>query len=343
MDYEHPFVQEVRANPHDDAPRLIYADYLDEAGDERAELIRVQVALTHLPPGDPERRALELREDELLAEYADEWLAPLRALGAEGVSRRSFQRGLIERVRLSADAFIRHVAEICRLMPALYALELRGIKERLAEVVQQPLPQQITALDLGSNALERAEMVQLARSAWIGQVAELSLTFGQLNDNAAAGLASTTWPVLKKLNLSANRLGPAGVAALAARPISKGLTHLSLALNKLGDQGLQALLASPLTANLQELDLGKTGLTAAGLARLATAPAIKTIERLVLRNNTLGEGSERVIAALANAPRLAQLDLRGSLPVTTGRYGYGTTPVVLPADLIEKLGDKLLW
>jgi uncharacterized protein (TIGR02996 family) len=342
MDYEHPFVQEVRANPHDDAPRLIYADYLDEAGDARAELIRVQVALAGLAPGEPERRELELREDELLNKYADEWLAPLRALGTEGVSRRSFQRGLIERVRLPAGAFLKNIIEICRLTPALYAIELRGAKELVPQLVMQPLPAQVTAINLGSNGLERREAEQLARSPWREHVTELILSFSQLNDDAAAGLAEVAWPRLKRLNLSANRLGPAGMAALAARPIATGLTHLSLALNQIGDPGLSSLLGSPLAASLEELDLGKTGITAAGLARFATSPAMRTIERLILRNNALGEGSPRLLAALEHAPRLRHLDLRGT-QATSGRYGYGAAPVVLPADVIERLGNKLLW
>ena len=36
----------IRAAPDDDAPRLIYADWLDEHGQpERAEFIRVQIEL----------------------------------------------------------------------------------------------------------------------------------------------------------------------------------------------------------------------------------------------------------------------------------------------------------
>ncbi len=37
-------------NPDDDAPRLIYADWLDEHGDPRqAEFIRVQIELARIP------------------------------------------------------------------------------------------------------------------------------------------------------------------------------------------------------------------------------------------------------------------------------------------------------
>lgn len=44
------FIEAVIANPDDDSPRLIYADYLEEQGEyERAEFIRVQVELANTP------------------------------------------------------------------------------------------------------------------------------------------------------------------------------------------------------------------------------------------------------------------------------------------------------
>src|SRR5262245_43036044 len=47
------FWSAIRANPDDDTPRLVYADWLQENGDEaRAEFIRTQIELEHLGP-DP--------------------------------------------------------------------------------------------------------------------------------------------------------------------------------------------------------------------------------------------------------------------------------------------------
>lgn len=40
---EQPFLDEIRANPDDDAARLVYADWLEERGDVRAEYLRVEV------------------------------------------------------------------------------------------------------------------------------------------------------------------------------------------------------------------------------------------------------------------------------------------------------------
>ena len=42
------FLQRIRAYPDDDAPRLVFADWLDEQGDPRGDFIRVQVALAQL-------------------------------------------------------------------------------------------------------------------------------------------------------------------------------------------------------------------------------------------------------------------------------------------------------
>jgi uncharacterized protein (TIGR02996 family) len=51
------FLQAILESPDDDTPRLVYADYLDEHGEtDRAEFIRVQVALASLPPGNPPRK-----------------------------------------------------------------------------------------------------------------------------------------------------------------------------------------------------------------------------------------------------------------------------------------------
>ena len=65
----------IRAAPADDAPRLVYADWLDEHGQpERAEFIRLQCELARR--GDP---ALRRREAELLAAHHDAFAGPLAA------------------------------------------------------------------------------------------------------------------------------------------------------------------------------------------------------------------------------------------------------------------------
>src|SRR5262245_38423147 len=88
----------VLADFHADAPRLVYADWLDENGrPELAEFIRVQceLARTQPPPEPVPRACVELdpdpaaearreqflqREKELRLANESEWAAPLRPL-----------------------------------------------------------------------------------------------------------------------------------------------------------------------------------------------------------------------------------------------------------------------
>jgi uncharacterized protein (TIGR02996 family) len=75
---EEAFLQAVIENPEDDAPRLIFADWLEEHGQpERAEFIRVQCELARLPEQEHRRKELLAREQGLLKEHEKEWTAPL--------------------------------------------------------------------------------------------------------------------------------------------------------------------------------------------------------------------------------------------------------------------------
>ena len=60
--------------PDDDAPRLVFADWLDEHGEpDRAAFIRVQIERARLPEDDPRAEALKAREDALLRAHREVW------------------------------------------------------------------------------------------------------------------------------------------------------------------------------------------------------------------------------------------------------------------------------
>jgi uncharacterized protein (TIGR02996 family) len=118
------FLQDILEHPEDDAPRLVYADWLEESGEPeraaRAEFIRVQYALQRLPPGDARRPQLEERERDLRLAHEAEWVAPLRELGS--VQAWEFRRGFVEKVALRVADFL-GLAE--RLFAAAPVRELR--------------------------------------------------------------------------------------------------------------------------------------------------------------------------------------------------------------------------
>src|SRR5437660_10147305 len=78
----------VLAAPDDDAPRLIFADWLEERGDPRGPFIRAQCALERLDPADPARADLEEEARSLLERHEAEWAAPLRGVASAWRFRR---------------------------------------------------------------------------------------------------------------------------------------------------------------------------------------------------------------------------------------------------------------
>src|SRR5262245_17089304 len=87
----------VCASPDEDAPRLVYADYVAEHGDAaRAELIRVQCELATLDATHRRRAGLLWREWELLARHAPRWRAELPTL--RGLQWGRFTRGFVSEV-----------------------------------------------------------------------------------------------------------------------------------------------------------------------------------------------------------------------------------------------------
>lgn len=92
------FIDAIIAEPDADAPRLLYADYLEEHGEpERAEFIRVQCELARTLAGDPRREALEARERKLPC-----WISGRMVDLCTDVW---FCRGFIEAVQFITDEF----------------------------------------------------------------------------------------------------------------------------------------------------------------------------------------------------------------------------------------------
>src|SRR5262245_12883262 len=122
----------ILAEPDDDVPRLVYADWLDEHGDEaRAEFIRVQVELARMeepdlrPPSvdvdqlardellrygepNPRRDELRARERALLYDIADSFSGSHYVRWADGLPgwgtryyRYLYRRGFVAHVEVA--------------------------------------------------------------------------------------------------------------------------------------------------------------------------------------------------------------------------------------------------
>jgi uncharacterized protein (TIGR02996 family) len=203
-------VQACLADPTDDAPRLVFSDWLEEHGDdtgvpaatERAELIRLQCELARWIPDLERRTQLQERERELLANHTHEWLGPLIDLCSDW----RFDRGLpsveLERASLSWTT---------RLQTALRQAWVEEVRLRIPERRQghpdlTPLDG-IGALDLDANGLSTARFRGMLDQESLGSVVRLDLGNNNLTDNdIRAFLVAPHLDRLRWLDLRNNRL-----------------------------------------------------------------------------------------------------------------------------------------
>src|SRR5947209_4087839 len=93
MSDEQALLAAIWAGPHEDTPRLVYADWLQETGDPanvaRAEFIRLQCELARLDEDDPRQRELARRPHTLLKQHRAVWNSGL----PKSLQRVQFVRG----------------------------------------------------------------------------------------------------------------------------------------------------------------------------------------------------------------------------------------------------------
>ena len=197
----------VIAAPDNDAPRVAYADAIAATDPDRAELIRLQLALTrwrktHEDP--PERTAASTRSRVLLDKHKAEWSATVGPL----VAGCAFLRGFVELVALDATRFLSIAPALYKLAPIRH-LDLSGVKPVAAALFASPHLARIESLSLLRNSLDDADVELLANSPNLGHLTWLDLG---LNAITAAGLdslaASTRLPAWA---LSASRAIPSPI------------------------------------------------------------------------------------------------------------------------------------
>jgi uncharacterized protein (TIGR02996 family) len=251
MTHEDAFLRAVLAEPDDDAPRLIYADWLEERNDPRGEFIRIQCELARIPADDPRRKPLRAREQELEGRHRRAWLGRLHSLAYLW----GFRRGFAEEVALPAHEFLAHADTFFRATPVRLA-RLINAGRCVADLADSPHLRRLTALHLTDNQVGTAGVWLLAGSRHVAGLTTLRLGNNGIDDEGAEALAGSPHLArLTTLNLSHNSIGTTGARALADSPYLGALTCLDLTGNPVGEAGVQALAESRYLRRLTTLAL----------------------------------------------------------------------------------------
>lgn len=248
----------VLAAPDDDAPRLIYADWLDEHGQpDRARFIRTQIELARLPAGDPRRPQLVQVERTLLKANRPAWTTWLPPWAHAG----EFRRGFLDTIRCEAADFIAGADEV-RLRTPLSAVQLDGHAGLAVTLFHNRVLDGLRFLTL-SVPVQAGEWQHLATSPFLGRLEELNL----------------------------NSKGPPGemVEAFVNSAALPALTTLRLTWCTLGDEHTARLVGHPWVARLRRLDLANNHIAAEGGQAVADSPHLDRIEFLNLRGNPVAD------------------------------------------------------
>jgi uncharacterized protein (TIGR02996 family) len=273
MTHEEAFIQAIREAPKDDAPRLIYADWLEEHGQaDRAEFIRVQCQLARLTDERPEQSLLLARAESLLRKHWNEWVEPLRTivglwrdrygehwLGEEYLADglRRFQRGFVDSLALDAGAFLRNAEYLKRLVP-LRELRLWGAgrcSDRLAKEPELAGLSVLSFIDYFDAPVTARDAAALAKSPYLTGLSALYLGRNSLGDEGVGALVCAPWLIsVTILDLSDNGLSDRGFRALAECPYLVNLQKLFVQNNFFSDDGLEALISSPHLRSLSHFE-----------------------------------------------------------------------------------------
>jgi uncharacterized protein (TIGR02996 family) len=355
MSDEKALLAAIWAHPHDDTPRLVFADWLQEHEQpERAEFIRIQCELARLEEDALRRAQLEQRETALWKKHAKTWKAGLPKLLQAAPFRRGFP--FPRRRAVTGAQFLKLTA--AELAPApLWDFRINSAEKTLDRVLaSDPMSrlgtleipvnqiknpavlatakfQNIADLQLGANWIGEAGVTALAANHALRHLRNLDLTSSDLTDAAIGTLVAAPWfPSLWALALGNNSFGEPGLRTLLAARIS-ALRDLSVrgsgvgpSTKRFGNKVLAALCRAPQLAELRQLDLGINYMGPSGAEVLTAEPTKFHLRVLHLDNNSLGDRGAEILAAWPGLATVEILQLSSNGIGPRGARALGRSP-----------------
>lgn len=334
-DEERRLLDAVAADPESLTARLAYADFIESAEPERAEFIRLSIAI------DPHRSDLAY-DDPRAVRYRKLEARVSRPLADGGTGGGNFERGFLRYSSLRSDEPFERAAALFELNPLLRDLTLfvePDSADSLASLPHLSRLRELTVLrfrdtpavddgrlaallasphltSLKSLAFEDAGVGPLTARAIGASPALRSLERLSVYDDrafdsrAAAALAEGgRLEHLWRLNISRCEVRSDGCAALADSPLLAGLRWLKFDGTRIDDEGAAALARAALGACVT-LSAQNAAIGDAGAIALARSAAFESLEELDLSNNYVADAGAQAFAAASHFPKLRRLLLQ---------------------------------
>jgi uncharacterized protein (TIGR02996 family) len=228
----------IVAEPDDDTPRLVYADWLQENGDEeQARFIRDSIALDWLADHEDEKRQqIGKRLDGIAVCNGQRWLEAAGVVGADPV----YDRGMVAGVHYAgADSFAADAPLLFARVPVrevTIGSLASGASDPdwLTVLAETPDLTRLRGLWLLNNwrPVSWDGWERFITSPHLVNLHVLAVQDAALNDEDMLALARSEYlGNLEELGLSGNRLTAAGALTVVRAPRLPRLTRLGLAYN----------------------------------------------------------------------------------------------------------------
>ena len=334
----------IVADPDDDTPRLIYADWLDENRQpDRAAFVRAQVEAARAEPYSAQARAAARRAEELFAKHGGEWAKGVRAKSVR------FARGFVGRVVVGVWQFPEVAAGIFAAEPVrtvcLVPFGMDGGAAGLLPALAVPELARVRELELGREMNPTPEeLAALAGCPHLSGLAGLSLRANPIHPAWLQQLfAGPALPNLTGLNLSEiPNIGP-GLADAAERAPHRRFKKLNASGIMFHSDPLRRVLASSCMSRLEELDLCPPAGAPSALAYLTLGWLLpwRTLRKLDLGGQGLGAEAVREFVRVPECANLKYLGLAANRLRAGGGAGAGRVPAPeseLPGRALQRPG-----
>jgi uncharacterized protein (TIGR02996 family) len=248
----------ILANPAEDMPRLMFADWLQENGETaRGEFVRLQVEAAHAEPFSPQACEYEAAAQKLLEKNVQAWTRHI----SDHVVGQRFVRGFVEHAVVNAATFARDAAALFALEP-VNSLQVMRFAFTTATVsldpfLNTPHVARVARLDLSALGHHADDFEPLKRAA----PRLTALTDLGLKDRPVPPawlrslLASSDLPALVGLNLADNVHLPRVLAEVLPKADHRRFRRLDLSYIAFQSDHIQKALSGRSVRELEELRL----------------------------------------------------------------------------------------
>ncbi|MFT5525161.1 MAG: hypothetical protein ACI9HK_003127 [Pirellulaceae bacterium] len=295
---ENPLYQEILANPGDLEPRLVFADWLEEHGDPRCEVIRLQYQIENNSPKQRGYTTLKAKERKLFKQVGG--FGSIREITT---SKEEYRAGFVEQIELTPTRFLKHAERIFARAP-VRRVRLKGICKSFDKIANLSQLSRLCEMVIRNSRIDQPNFRAFIRSPHLTGLEKLSIHSDEITSPGRDLSETELLDHITALFLSGTFVDDTTTAHVANRAVA--LQQLSLR-SQLSDASLRSIAGSAGLRSLELLKLGASwgidnGFTESALRDFGQSEFVLPLKSLNL------QGVQRGFERAFEEPRFSKLE-----------------------------------